>query len=91
MEKTSDILEVRHNANQELVATVMLNGYNITGEGPLGQQGVIRSFKVVQGDLFDPWDAQETLRLKDQAGREADIRVAALPVDEDSFGLLEFL
>lgn len=69
----------------------MLNGYNILAGGPLGLAGKMRSFKLLQGDLVDPWQTGSLLSLQDDAGREMTIRIAALPVDEDSAGLVEFV
>lgn len=51
----------------------------------------MRSFKVVTGDLWDQWRQQGKLVLRHDNGQESAVRVAALPVDDDSFGLIEFL
>jgi hypothetical protein len=37
------------------------------------------------------WDAHLTLAIHAEDGRIADGRVAALPAEEGSFGLIEFL
>lgn len=76
---------------RKAVATIVLNGYNIRGGGPLGQSGAMRSFKVVRGDLFQQWSTQEQLVLRSEAGQAFPVRIAALPVDDDSSGLVEFL
>lgn len=73
------------------VATIILNGYNIAGGGPLGMTGQMRSFKLVKGNLVSPWENGRILSMQDSAGRESTIRIAALPVDEDSAGLVEFV
>lgn len=51
----------------------------------------MRSFRVVRGDLFQQWSTQEQLVLRSEAGQAFPVRIAALPVDEDSSGLVEFL
>jgi hypothetical protein len=73
------------------IATIVLNGYNIAAGGPLGKVGAMRSFRVETGDLWDVWDAHLTLAIHAEDGRIADGRVAALPAEEGSFGLIEFL
>ena len=91
MAKLSDVLDVYNTHTKELVARVVLNGYNIKSSGPLGEQGRMRSFSLTSGSLWDPWQRQEQLTMHNEDGRKATIRIAALPADEDSFGLIEFL
>lgn len=73
------------------LAQIVLNGYNISAGGPLGKTGAMRSFKIVDGDLFDQWDLRSSLLLHAEDGRVADARVAALPAEDESYGLMEFL
>ena len=91
MKKLSDVLQISHLETFDIVANVVLNGYNIQNKGPLGKQGAMRSFAIVNGDLWDPWSQQQTLVLKDENGKKASIRIAALPVEEDGYGLIEFV
>lgn len=86
----SPILNVYDSAKQRPIARIVLNGYNIE-EGMPNSLGAMRSFKVVQGDLWQQWNEQTAVTLSDDKGQDARIKVAALPVDEDSFGLIEFL
>jgi hypothetical protein len=89
--ESTEVLQVYDEHKSKPVASIILNGYNIASGGPLGLVGAMRSFKIVRGNLWESWNRQEALRLRDQTGREARIRVAALPVEEDSTGLIEFL
>lgn len=77
--------------NGKQIANIILNGYNISAGGPLGKTGAMRSFRVVDGDLWDHWSESKLLMIRSEDGRVADGRVAALPAEEDSFGLIEFL
>ncbi|MCA9973638.1 MAG: hypothetical protein KC425_25670 [Anaerolineales bacterium] len=80
-----------YNRQEQRVADIVLNGYNISAGGPLGSRGAMRSFKVIEGDLWDQWHAQANLVLRHESGQASDVRIAALPVDDESFGLIEFL
>lgn len=91
MKEITEILHVYNQQQTQVVAKVVLNGYNIHGEGPLGKQGAMRSFAIVGGDLWDHWSSQTQLLLQDENGRSAGIRIAALPVEADGYGLIEFL
>lgn len=74
------------------IGSVVLNGYLIDNESPLGfPQGTMRSFRVVRGDFWDSWNEQRPLAICAANGDIARIRIAALPVDNDSYGLVEFL
>ncbi len=53
--------------------------------------GAMRSFVILDGDLWEQWNAVATLRLRHETGTEVSIRVAALPVEDDGYGLIEFL
>lgn len=91
MATLSDVLNVYSKTNKKPIAQIVLNGYNISAEKSLGQQGAMRSFSVDDGDLWDHWSRQEALILHDKNGRKAPIKIAALPAEEDGFGLIEFL
>lgn len=73
------------------LAKVVLNGYSIEQTKSLGRHGALCSFKIIEGDLWDEWHAQTQLVLRAQAGDEAHIKITALPVDTDSYGLIEFV
>ena len=91
MATLSELLDVYSQTSKKPIAQIMLNGYNISVTESLGQQGAMRSFSVDNGDLWDPWSLQEELVLHDENGRKAPIKIAALPAEEDGFGLIEFL
>jgi hypothetical protein len=86
-----DVLEVYQPGKQKTVARVVLNGYNIERGQVPQQRGAMRSFKVIAGNLWNDWNAQSQLILRTRTGKEALIKIAALPVEEDGYGLLEFL
>ena len=73
------------------VARVLLNGYNIEQSKSLGRHGAMCSFKIVEGDLWAEWHEQTQLILRTPTGNEALIKITALPVEEDSYGLIEFV
>jgi hypothetical protein len=51
----------------------------------------MRSFIIVDGDLWDQWNAVKTLSLKNTRGTAVAVRIAALPVEDDGYGLIEFI
>lgn len=73
------------------LAYVVLNGYSVEQSKSLGRHGALCSFKIVDGDLWHEWHTQTQLVLRTQTGDEALIKITALPVEEDSYGLIEFL
>ena len=73
------------------IAHISLNGYNIEPGGALGMSGAMRSFRIDRGDLWDQWNTQETLLIRGDAHPEAQIKIAALPAEDDSFGFVEFI
>jgi len=73
------------------LASVYLNGHVIQAGGPLGQAGAMRSFTLLEGSLRDQWAYHRPLILRKEDGREAAIRIAALPVEEGEVGFVEFL
>lgn len=91
MKEVTETLHVYDQQRVQVVANVVLHGYNIQNSGPLGKQGAMRSFAIVGGDLWDHWNEQLPLILQDEQGKSANIRIAALPVETDGYGLIEFL
>jgi hypothetical protein len=51
----------------------------------------MRSFKIEQGDLWDAWNEHAMLTVRDNAGNQAPIRIAAYPAEEGATGFVEFL
>jgi hypothetical protein len=88
MAQISSAFQVYDKAKKNVVARIALNGYDISAGD---QHGAIRSFKVLQGDLWEQWNQSAPLVLQINETLDTPIRVAALPVDEESFGLIEFL
>ncbi len=91
MSGITQVLKVYSEPKNQLVAHVVLNGYDIRAGVCAVPHGAMRSFRIVSGDLWDYWNVQAPLRISNEAGQEARIKVAALPTDDDSFGLIEFL
>lgn len=87
----SAVLNVYLASQKKALAQVVLNGYNIKRNEAPGSLGAMRSFKIIQGDLWDQWNEQTAVILRDEDGQDVTIRIAALPVDDASFGLLEFI
>jgi hypothetical protein len=77
--------------NSTLVARISLNGYDIHAGGVFPSSGAMRSFIIVEGDLWEQWNAVESLTLVHETGAQVPVRVAALPVEENGYGLIEFL
>ena len=89
---TSQPLWVYDESENKVVAQVVLNAYNIEGAGPLGEQrGVIRSFKIEKGNLVEHWNNHQSFTLRDERGDFARARIAAFPVEQAAYGLLEFI
>jgi len=84
-------LDVYENQNKTLVARIALNGYDIHAGGIFPNSGAMRSFVLLDGDLWDQWNAVESVTLKNETGAQIAVRVAALPVEDDGYGLIEFL
>ncbi len=84
-------LNVYEKQHSKLVAHISLNGYDIHAGGLFPTSGAMRSFVLLDGDLWDQWNAVEALTLKNEMGEQVNIRVAALPVEDDGYGLIEFL
>ena len=90
-QKLTDALDVYNKQNNKLVARIALNGYDIHAGGVFPTSGGMRSFVLLDGDLWDQWNAVEAVTLKNELGNRVTVRVAALPVEDDGYGLLEFL
>jgi len=75
--------------------TIVLNGYNFDAIDMHGApSGQMRSFRLVDGEfrsLHKSWSQQAILWLRTDQGREFPVRIAALPTDALSFGLMEFV
>ena len=74
-------------------AKIALNGYNIGAGNNLGRGGAMRSFKVVDNSsvIWSYWEQQTLLVLRDAHGVESRARIFAVPADDESSGLVEFL
>ncbi len=73
------------------VAKIILNGYNIAAGGPLGKSGAMRSFKLIDGDLWEAWHLGKFLHVRAEDGRSGVIRIAAHPAEDGASGFVEFL
>lgn len=73
------------------VGQVELNGYQIGLEQSLFKQGRIQSFRLHSGNLRAYWSQHTPLHLKIAPGEKVLVRVAALPTEDEAYGLLEFL
>ena len=83
-----DVYDIR---TKDRVARIALNGYDIHAGGLFPTSGAMRSFVLLDGDLWDQWNAVESVTLKNENGSQVMVRVAALPVEDDGYGLIEFL
>ena len=86
-----ELIATVHDIRKKKIARIALNGYNITAGGPLGRSGSMRSFRFIEGDLWDQWVEQHAITLHAEDGTTIDARVAAFPAEKDSFGFIEFL
>ncbi len=74
------------------IGSIVLNGYSINDESPLGlPQGTLRSFRIVRGNFWDSWFEQRPLAIAADDGVQITVRIAALPADSESYGLVEYL
>ena len=62
MKEISEAIQVYTEENN-LVANIVLNGYNIETGGPFGRHGAMRSFMILDGNLWDEWYDQVELVL----------------------------
>lgn len=91
IQKLTEALDVYDNPKNKRVARIALNGYDIQSGGLFLTSGAMRSFVLIDGDLWDQWNAVKTLTLQNESGNQVSFRVAALPVEDDGYGLIEFL
>ncbi|MBP7997729.1 MAG: hypothetical protein KA314_19000 [Chloroflexi bacterium] len=84
-------VQVHRTNGKKPIARIALNGYNIESGGPLGLSGAMRSFRIIKGDLWDQWNNQELLLVRGEEHPDAQIKIAALPAEDDSFGFVEFI
>ncbi|MFQ5436230.1 MAG: hypothetical protein ACE5FD_15285 [Anaerolineae bacterium] len=91
MKNISSELKVYTENKDEVLARVVLNGYRIQAGIAALPHGTMSSFMITDGDLWDAMTLNEALVLENEDGTEAKVRIAALPVDDDSFGLIEFM
>lgn len=91
MKNISTELKLYTQEKDDVLARVVLNGYHIEAGIAALPHGTMSSFMALDGDLWDAMAYREELILKQADGTEAKVRIAALPVDDDSFGLIEFL
>lgn len=87
--QTVDVFELGNQAQP--VAKIMLNGHTIEAGGTFGRSGAMRSFKVVEGNVWEYWNRQQPLRIRDDSGNESTLRIYAAPVSRESTGFVEFL
>jgi hypothetical protein len=90
-EQDAVVLTIYHTGQKKALAQVILNGYHIGQDVTFGSLGSMRSFKIVRGDLWEEWDRQTAVALTSDDGQAVMVRIAALPVEDGSFGLVEFV
>jgi hypothetical protein len=89
--KLTSALDVYDSLKNAPVAKISLNGYDIKAGSLLPTAGAMRSFVILNGDLWEQWNACVPLTLRNETGETVPVRVAALPVEDDGYGLIEFL
>ncbi len=88
---------IRELSGKQQIARVGLNGYKSFTKNPTSQTSpsrLIWSFTVLDGNrgpLEQSWSQRRPVLLCTPNGKSAHVRVVAMPVDKDSFGLIEFL
>jgi hypothetical protein len=75
----------------EPIARIALNGYNIEAGTVFGRSGSMRSFRMVQGDLWNEWHQQSLLTITDDGGAQSTIRIYAWPAEAGASGFVEFV
>lgn len=80
------------------IARFGLNGHRSLGSDPLGNKGIknrlVWSFKFLNGNtskINQMWVQRKPMLLVTEKGNSIQVRVAALPADADSHGLIEFM
>lgn len=88
---------IQNIAQTQQIAKIGLNGYKSFTQSPTRQKGssrLIWSFTILEGnrkELKKSWMNNQAVTLKTSQGNTVNVRVAAYPIDDQSFGLLEFL
>lgn len=88
---------IRNLDGQKKIAKVGLNGYKSFSKDPTKRASASRliwSFTVLDGNrasLTDSWSRNQAILLCTPNGKSVPVRVLAMPVDEEGFGLIEFL
>lgn len=88
---------IRELDGSKKIAKVGLNGYKSFSKHPTrnGEQTrLIWSFTVLDGNrnsLTKSWSRHEPILLCTPNGKSVPVRVVAMPVDDEGFGLIEFL
>jgi hypothetical protein len=90
MERLLDAI-IRDPLSGRKLAAVTLNGYNATVADPVVGHKVLRSFRLVAGDLRPQWQLHKLALLCVSNGQGLPIRIAAIPTEDDGWGLLEFV
>ncbi len=91
METLSKELTIYETHNGNPIGRIRLNGYNIINKAATVVPGKMQSFMIVAGTLWNSWSTQTPLLLSTETGQALTVRIAAYPVDNASFGLLEYL
>lgn len=80
-----------HPKNRKQLATIQLNGISVgSGESAVpGLTGMLCSFKLIDGDLWEPWSTQETLIMESDTG-ESEVKIYIIP-REDEEGSMGFI
>jgi hypothetical protein len=63
----------------------------VTVADPVAGHKVLRSFRLVAGDLRPQWQRHTTALLCVSNGQGLPVRIAAMPTEDDGWGLLEFI
>jgi len=91
VKNSAEIPAIVYDNKNKPLAMVSLNGHNIAPGGPLGLAGSMRSFRLLKGDLWEYWNQQTVLLMRDNDGRESSVRIFALPAEAESSGFIEFV
>lgn len=72
------------------VATIKMSRNELATE-KAGAPGEVHCFWLANGDLIRPWDQQTVLQVTDGIYFLASARIAALPLETEGSGLLQFV
>lgn len=90
MAQSSEVTVYSANKSTPL-GKIVLNGYNFNAGGAVDQKGIMHSFAITEGSLYDVWSTQAPVTLHHEDGQEVLVKIAALPVEEDGYGLIQFI